>query len=209
LPAETKLNKSVRDATQADLDHRLMKAMSHPLRQAILFILNEREASPKELAEQLKADLSKTSYHFKVLRDYECIELVRTEPRRGATEHYYKALSAVFLPDRDWGALPPSVRTDMSATLLRAIFDDAAEALNSGTLNARKDHNLTWIPMEVDEEGWGELAEFGAEMLERALAIRAANLERLRVKGAKGSPATLTVMAYEANAGRRKVRPAS
>jgi DNA-binding transcriptional ArsR family regulator len=209
MSGKPNLKQASKRARQTEIDHRLMKALTHPLRQSILFILNEREASPKELSDQLKEDLSKTSYHVKVLREYECIELVRTEPRRGATEHYYKALSPSYISDESSKALPPSVRNGISASLLSAIVDDATDALCAGTLDAREDRNLTWVPMEVDEEGWGELVEFGAAALEKALEIRAANLDRLRTAGAEGSPATLTVMGYEAKSGRRKVGPLS
>ena len=84
------------------VDQRLVKALAHPLRVEILTILNERMASPNELSKELEEGLSQVSYHVKVLKDFECIEMVKTEPRRGAVEHYYRATARAFLTDRDW-----------------------------------------------------------------------------------------------------------
>ena len=84
------------------MDQRLVKALAHPLRVEILTILNERMASPNELSKELEEGLSQVSYHVKVLKDFECIEMVKTEPRRGAVEHYYRATARAFLTDSDW-----------------------------------------------------------------------------------------------------------
>lgn len=68
----------------------------HELRQEVLAFLAEHEhGSPKEIAEETGASLSTVSYHISEL--YEptnpahpsLIRLVKTEPRRGAVEHFY------------------------------------------------------------------------------------------------------------------------
>ena len=70
---------------------RIAKALAHPLRARILQRLGERVASPGDLAVELGAPLGVVSYHVRMLRDYDCVELVRTEPRRGALQHFYRA----------------------------------------------------------------------------------------------------------------------
>ena len=80
------------------VDIRLMKALAHKERVEILSILSEREASPSELSEVIKASLSKIAYHVKVLKDFDLIELVRTAPRRGAVEHFYRAKQRAYSP---------------------------------------------------------------------------------------------------------------
>lgn len=78
----------------------------------ILAILNERVASPNELSQQLDEGLSQVSYHVKVLVDCDCIELVRTKPRRGAVEHEAISTKSLLncLPVRTCGPQrPPSV----------------------------------------------------------------------------------------------------
>ena len=97
MAAKTK-TKTKRKEQGSGVDQRLVKALAHPLRVEILTILNERMASPNELSKELDEGLSQVSYHVKVLKDFECIEMVKTEPRRGAVEHYYRATSSGF-PD--------------------------------------------------------------------------------------------------------------
>lgn len=73
-------------------DALLAKAMSHPLRAKMLHVLRTRTASPSELADELGEDLGRTSYHVRYLfADLGLLELVRTEPVRGAMEHFYRA----------------------------------------------------------------------------------------------------------------------
>src|SRR4051812_34613913 len=70
---------------------RIAKALAHPLRARILQRLGERVASPADLAGELGAPLGVVSYHVRKLGDDDCVELVRTEARRGALQHFYRA----------------------------------------------------------------------------------------------------------------------
>src|SRR3954462_11865534 len=85
---------------------RIAKALAHPLRARILQRLGERVASPGDLAIELGAPLGGVSYHVRMLREYECVELMRTEPRRGALQHFYRATARPRLDADQWGALP-------------------------------------------------------------------------------------------------------
>src|ERR1700760_3113915 len=66
--------------------------LSHTLRGQCWYALTEQTMSPKESADQLRAPLSDVSYHVRVLRELGAIELVRTEPVRGAVAHYYRSV---------------------------------------------------------------------------------------------------------------------
>ena len=105
-PVASKTKSRINSKSKGKIEQRLFKALSHPLRFQALIILSERVASPNELAKELNEGLSQVSYHVKVLKDCECIELVKTEPRRGAVEHYYRATSRAFLSDDEWARLP-------------------------------------------------------------------------------------------------------
>lgn len=63
----------------------------HPLRARVLAILDEREATVKGIADELGERNATVSYHTKKLRETGLIDLVRTEPRRGALERYYRS----------------------------------------------------------------------------------------------------------------------
>jgi len=195
------------------VDQRLVKALAHPLRVEILTILNERMASPNELSKELDEGLSQVSYHVKVLKDFECIEMVKTEPRRGAVEHYYRATERSFMDDREWKALPDSIKPGVSASMFKMVVADVVSAINGGSFNSRDDVHLSWTPGVVDEQGWQESVELVNETLERAIAIHAGSAKRLAKSGEEGIPASVVLMNYEglsANAksakGKRKVR---
>jgi DNA-binding transcriptional ArsR family regulator len=190
------------------IDPRLVKAMGHPVRNNALSILNERVASPNEISKELGESVGHVSYHIKVLKECECIELVDTAPRRGAMEHYYRATSRAFLTDEEWAHLPDSIRPGMSASLLQTLMNDATEALKSGSLDRRKDRHMSWTPMIVDEEGWDDVAESLGGLLERVLEIQAESAARLAKADKEGIPVTVAMLAFEAAGPHKKrVRP--
>jgi DNA-binding transcriptional ArsR family regulator len=165
------------------VDQRLVKALAHELREEILIILNERMASPNELAKELEEGLSQVSYHVKVLKDYECITLVKTEPRRGAVEHYYRATSRPFLSDRSWHELPLTAREGLSAGLMQSIVKDAVVALEEGTFDAREDRHLSRTSLILDEKGWRDLTKAMEGWLTKVAKIHQESGTRLSKAG--------------------------
>lgn len=53
--------------------------------------------SPNELARHLDEPLTNVSYHVRMLHDLGVIREVKTEPRRGALEHYYAATCDIVI----------------------------------------------------------------------------------------------------------------
>lgn len=196
MPAKSKA-KPKSKKKGSGVDQRLVKALAHPLRVEILTILNERMASPNELSKELEEGLSQVSYHVKVLRDFECIEMVKTEPRRGAVEHYYRATSRAYLTDHDWKSLPASVKPGVSASSIEMIVDDVVGALLGGTFDAREDRHLSWTPGVVDQQGWEESVDLINETLEKAIKIHSGSAKRLAKSGEEGIPATTVLMNFE------------
>jgi DNA-binding transcriptional ArsR family regulator len=197
LAAKTKTKTKTKKGKSSGVDQRLVKALAHPLRVQILTILNERMASPNELSKELEEGLSQVSYHVKVLKDFECIEMVKTEPRRGAVEHYYRATARAFLTDNDWQTLPDSVKPGVSSSVVKMIIEDVAGALDVGTFDARDDRHLSWTPGVVDEQGWAESTELVAETLDRMIKIQADSAKRLAKSKEDGIPATAVFMNFE------------
>jgi DNA-binding transcriptional ArsR family regulator len=181
------------------VDQQLVKALAHPLRAQILAILNERVASPNELSQELGEGLSQVSYHVKVLRDYECIELVKTEPRRGAVEHYYRGMKRSFLNDVNWDGLSPSAKEGISVAGVRMIMSEAIEALGAGTFDAREDSHLSCTPVIVDEQGWTDIAAVLATALEQVLEIQGQSAGRLAEAKQDGIPATVAILGFESS----------
>lgn len=179
------------------VDQRLVKALAHELRVEILTILNERIASPNELAKELDEGLSQVSYHVKVLKDYECIRLVKTEPRRGAVEHYYRATSRPFVSDRGWQQIPPTVRAGLSAELMELIQGDVVRALEEGTFEAREDVHMTRTLMLLDDKGWRDLTRTLSAALDSVSKIQDESSARLRKSGEEGISVSVSLLGFE------------
>src|SRR5215213_5104842 len=135
---------------------RIAKALAHPLRARILQRLGERVASPGDLAVELGAPLGVVSYHVRMLRDYDCVELVRTEPRRGALQHFYKATARPQLEENQWRTLPAQLRRELAGETIHALVDDLASASGAGALDDA-DLVLKRTPLELDEKAFKKL----------------------------------------------------
>ncbi|HEV7562688.1 MAG TPA: winged helix-turn-helix domain-containing protein [Solirubrobacterales bacterium] len=149
------------------------KAFAHPLRVQILIILNERVASPNLLAQELDQSLNLVAYHVRVLEKYDCIELVDTKQRRGATEHFYRATRRQFLTDSEWARMPEVLRPGIATAMLKSVFEDIDSAVSSGTMEEVEDIHLSRTPMVVDQRGWTDVASLLSETLDRLLEIQA------------------------------------
>jgi DNA-binding transcriptional ArsR family regulator len=156
---------------------RLAKAMSHPLRQRLLIAYGDRVTSPRELAEELGEPLPAVSYHTQHLLRHGFLELVRTEKKRGATKHYYRATARDEVHDDEWETLPASLRRSIAGTVLDEIWHDVMDAHAAERLESPGVH-LGRTPLELDERGWEELSSILRDAGSAALRIQDASRER-------------------------------
>lgn len=157
----------------------LVKALNHPIRAKALTILTKRVASPKEIAELLEIRLSNVSYHVRVLADLGLIELQEEEPVRGAVVHFYKAIDRPLVDNADWRKLDTKVRNAFSGYQVDALISDAAKSLSAGIFDQRADRQLTRMPLQLDEQGWRQVAEICEEAGSAILKAQAAATDRL------------------------------
>jgi len=182
-----------------EIDLRFFKAISHEDRYLALHILNERVASPTEVAAELGITVSKASYHMRTLLRLGCAEIVEEVPRRGSTtEHFYRATHPSFFSDEDWVRIPRSMRESITGKQLTVIGRYISQALLEGTFEARDDRHYSWMRMIVDEQGWGESMGILLDALERLQEVQAASRERL--DEGEGVPISIAVllMGFEA-----------
>lgn len=172
-------------AADEGIDSRLLKALGHPLRQRILRVLNDRVASPVELSRELDEALGNVSYHVRTLEDLGAVELVRTEPVRGALEHFYRATTRVELNDAHWAKLPVSVRRKLFDQTQQLIWEHVVAAAAETGFDDPQAH-VSWTPLDLDEEGYQEVVEVLAETLEQVLAAQARSSGRLTELGDEG-----------------------
>lgn len=178
-------------------DVSLVRALAHPLRARILGILEERRASPRELADELDAPLGTVSYHVRTLAQLKLIKLVKKTPRRGAIEHHYEAVGAAMVSDEAWGQTPAIVKQAMVRSALGDVARSVNEAASLGGFD-RADSHLTRSRLTLDEKGWGELADALSKLMARAEKIQEASQKRLQKSDHEGErQSTLVMMLFE------------
>jgi DNA-binding transcriptional ArsR family regulator len=122
---------------------RLIKAFTHPLRAAILGRLDQEVLSPKDLARELGAPLSVVSYHVQELARLDLIELVRTQQRRGAVQHWYRSKMRGLIRRLEFETDEQGY-AELAATLketverLDRIHSEAAQRLEAGAVQSRR-----------------------------------------------------------------------
>ena len=185
------------------IDQRIVKALAHPLRIRMLTVLNQRIASPSELSGELEEPIGNVSYHMRTLADLGMVELVRTEPRRGAVEHYYRAVERPHMPSSDWATLPASVRRAISDTTGRQVLDDFTAAAKSGGLET-EGARLTRLELKLDQKGWDEMGKLIDDVSQRVEKIAAKAKDRKGGDDAKTATAVLMLFDSGGSAKRSK-----
>lgn len=159
-------------------DPRLVKGLAHPLRIHILRVLENRVASPSEIAEEIGAPLGNVSYHVRFLARVGLIELTSTKPRRGAVEHYYRAVGRVRVADKAWAQLPEVVKSGLVSATLDQVGRTIGAAASVGGFE-RSDAVVSRHEMVLDERGFAELAAELRSLVDRSKEIERQSAERL------------------------------
>jgi len=180
-------------------DPRYVKAMSHPLRVRILALLDERTASPVELAGWLGATLGTVAYHVRTLERLGLVELMRQTRVRGAVEHHYRSRGRPTVTDEAWAAAPPIAKQAAVSASLQTIDAYASAAGAAGGFDHGNSH-LTRTAAHLDARGWNELSRACLRLLTQVDRIEAAAKERMDRNPHAGETRdiALVVMLFEA-----------
>lgn len=152
-------------------EQKISHSVNHSVRLDAFLATFEAVTSPSEVAKLLDKPVATVSFHMTELRKDGAIELVKTEQRRGAIEHYYKATKPPEIDADEWKALPKSSRRKIAALGLQLIVADSLASLRHGKLENDDDMYLVWMPMRLNEKGRDKVTDLQAEMLERMVAI--------------------------------------
>lgn len=161
-------------------DPRIVKGLAHPLRIHILGVLQERTASPSEIAAQCEASLGTVSYHVRYLERIGLIKLTETKPRRGAVEHYYRAVGRLRISDRAWAQVPTVIRDSLVGSTLDQIGRIVTEAAAAGGFS-REHSRVARQQLRLDDQGFHELSLALRQLNEQAERIERESIERLAV----------------------------
>ena len=180
-------------------DPRYVKAMSHPLRVRILAMLDERKASPNQLAGWLGASLGTVAYHVRTLQQLGLIELVDETRVRGAVEHHYRAKARPNVTPDGWAGAPPIAKQAAVGSSLDVIGEYARVSAAAGGFD-RAEAQLRRALVRLDARGLAQLSKACDKLLEQAEKIESSAATRIaRAPQGEGVIETgLAVMLFEA-----------
>jgi DNA-binding transcriptional ArsR family regulator len=159
----------------------LVKVFAHPIRVQAMAILNERIASPKEVAKATGESVRVVAYHFEVLTKLGCIELLRTEKAGGGAtvEHFYRATRRPMIDLDAWEQLTDSEKYGAAMTIMRLISGDLSHAMQTGTFLDPDDGHLSRTVVPIDKKGWVESTVILDEAVNRLIEVKEEAAERI------------------------------
>jgi DNA-binding transcriptional ArsR family regulator len=188
-------------------DPSLAKALAHPIRTRILSTLENRTASPSEIAQELDAPLGVVSYHVRRLHALHFLKLVKRVARRGAVEHYYTTVAGPRITDAAWALTPAVVKQAMIGATLGEIGASVGAAADSGGFDRAEIH-VSRTPVTVDEQGWKAIGRELDAVLGRIEKIQAESQKRLIKANHEGEQqATVVLMLFDTADAGTKTRP--
>jgi DNA-binding transcriptional ArsR family regulator len=152
-------------------EQKISHSVNHSVRLDAFLATFEAVTSPSEVARLLNKPVATVSFHMTELRKDGAIELVKTEQRRGAIEHYYKATKPPEIDAGEWKALPKATRRKIASLGLQLIVADSLASLRHKKMENDDDMYLVWMPMRLSAKGREKMTALQAEMLKRMVAI--------------------------------------
>lgn len=162
-------------------DPDLLAAMDHPYRVHIMGVLNQRVASPGEVAQELELKSRDLVYHFDKLEALGVIEFVREERTPGGRliGRYYRATRRGWVEADQWKRVDPKDRPGVTAMILANCNSDIRAAMQAGTLDG-DDNVLARVPAAVDDQGWKEVVDLLNETTRGVITIAERSAARMK-----------------------------
>jgi hypothetical protein len=140
---------------------RLSKVFGDSLNLAIVNLLNGPPKSPSELRKELGI-LSVKAFDRRckmlvALGWLAKVESLTGGPRRGATEHFYRATTPDVTAADMIARIPSAARSSSSWPAFEQFCKATVNAVRAGTFNARADRHMSLCTLLVDEPGWTQV----------------------------------------------------
>jgi DNA-binding transcriptional ArsR family regulator len=181
-------------SAEPDVDPRLLYALGDPVRHAVLTAIAETPTSASGASERLDLPVDEVRRHIVELLDCDAIELtdgddVAPNARR------YRAMIRPFLDDAHWRELPPDQRQAIFALTLRRLSARAQHALGTDGFGHVQTH-VSFTRLLLDDQGWEEITDLLAGVLEEAMQIEAESAQRRAVGGLEAYATNLAIMHF-------------
>lgn len=158
----------------------MAKAMAHPIRARILFLLaDEPDASAEQIAERIVKPVRSVRHQLSELTKAGLVEPVEERKRRGVIERFFRVTAPPVVKDSQFATLSPVERLHVCTQCLRHSYAVASGALASGTLYARDDMGIVNQQAALDLQGWEEFAEANRTAQKEVERVKAESAERL------------------------------
>lgn len=161
--ARSARNPIMRPDSPMPFSMRVARVFADPLSLKIVTELNGQEMSASQLKQKLpEGSLEAIHRRLNLLSDLGWLVKVDEKTggqRRGATEHFYRAVRPASLESDMWAEVPGAARTGNSWQTLGQFAEKVTEALQAGTLDSRLDRHVSWSLLLLDELGWNQVVE--------------------------------------------------
>jgi hypothetical protein len=127
--------------------------------------------SPKNFSDEHGCTLGNSSYHFRKLREYGFIHLVKTRQRRGSTEHFYEPVKRAMAWTKEWERMSPVLKANLEVVAALGWVKAVGDSFDAGTFDAREDSHLSWDTVRVDDAAWEKLTTLMNRTLKEAMTI--------------------------------------
>ena len=159
-----------------DVDPRILEALGDPVRQRIIAAVSGSPAGAYELAAQLDLPMEVVRQHLDVLIRCDAVEAT-DGAEVAAEERRYRAMLRPFLDDAHWRALSPERRQALFDLTLTDIGMEIDESRIAGGFGHVQTH-VSFTRLHLDDEGWQEISDLLAGVLEEAMEIEAECADR-------------------------------
>lgn len=168
-------------------------ALRHKTRVHILIVLNEGTFSTGQIAEIIGEPLNHVSNHVRELLEAGSIEIAKTEVRRNANQHFYRAIAVSHFSDEEVAAMTPEERQVTVGLHIQSMLAEVLAGLSSGAMTNDPRLWLSWDWFNVDERGRREIADEQARSWERIREIETEAVNRVADSG----ESTISVIASQ------------
>lgn len=166
----------------ADQKTKLPRMAVHRTKWLINSMLGSRWATAEEIADELGASATEITRELEELEREGLVERIVPLDDKKATEWTNTRLFRM-MDGENWTSLTPDERRRVTSDGVRLLVSELAEGLRRQTFGHRLDEHHTRLIIELDEQGWGEIAEVHRAAFNATQSVKERSDRRLRQSG--------------------------